>query len=54
MHVSVQLAGDELTAIFENLGNEVKGIIWGERVWQKGEVTDTAALDEAFRAGKSL
>lgn len=50
----LQLVGEELTSIFENLGNEIKGIIWGEKVWQKGEVTDTAAMDEAYKAGLNL
>ena len=42
---------DELARIFASLGNSVKGIVWGERVWQKGEVTSTKAMDEAYRAG---
>ncbi len=50
----LQLAGDELTAIFRNLGNEIKGIIWGDNVWQKGEVRDTEAMEEACRAGRSI
>ncbi|MBQ6439960.1 MAG: flavodoxin family protein [Mogibacterium sp.] len=47
----LKLAGDELTTIFSYLGNEIKGVIWGERVWQKGEVTSTKAMDEAYQAG---
>lgn len=47
----LQLAGDELTVIFQNLGNEIKGIIWGENVWQKGEVRETKAMTEAWQAG---
>ena len=47
----LKLVGDELTTIFSYLGNDVKGIIWGEGVWQKGEVTSTKAMDEAYRAG---
>ena len=50
----LQLVGEELTSIFESLGNEIKGIIWGEKVWQKGEVTDTAAMDEAYKTGLNL
>ncbi|MBQ6635759.1 MAG: flavodoxin family protein [Lachnospiraceae bacterium] len=37
----LKLVGEELTKIFENLGNKIRGIIWGEGVWQKGEVTST-------------
>ena len=40
-----------VTTIFSYLGNDVKGIIWGEGVWQKGEVTSTEAMDEAYQAG---
>lgn len=47
----LKLVGDELTTIFSYLGNEIKGVIWGERVWQKGEVTSTKAMDEAYQAG---
>lgn len=48
------LAGEELTRIFENLGDRVRGIIWGEGVWQKGEVKGTKAMDEAYRAGLNI
>jgi multimeric flavodoxin WrbA len=47
----LKLVGDELTEIFEHLGNEIKGIIWGENVWQKGEVNGTKAMEEAYQAG---
>ncbi|MBR3201606.1 MAG: hypothetical protein IKG17_09780 [Mogibacterium sp.] len=47
----LKLVGDELTTIFSYLGNEIKGVIWGERVWQKGEVTSTKAMNEAYQAG---
>ena len=47
-------AGEELTRIFENLGDRVRGIIWGEGVWQKGEVKGTKAMEEAFRAGMNI
>ena len=47
----LKLVGEELTRIFENLGNDIKGIIWGERVWQKGEVRSTKAMDEAYQTG---
>ena len=50
----LKLAGDELRAIFENLGNQIKGIIWGENVWQKGEVLNTKAMDEAYHAGRGI
>ena len=46
--------GDELTGIFQNLGNEIKGIIWGENVWQKGEVRTTKAMEEAYKAGLNI
>ena len=48
------LVGEELTKIFRELGNEIRGIIWGEGVWQKGEVLGTRAMDEAFEVGKSI
>ena len=47
----LELVGDELTGIFQNLGNEVRGIIWGENVWQKGEVKAAKAMEEAYHAG---
>lgn len=47
----LKMVGDEMTTIFSYLGNEIKGVIWGERVWQKGEVTSTKAMDEAYQAG---
>ena len=50
----LKLVGDELTDIFQNLGNEIKGIIWGENVWQKGEVKTTKAMEEAYHAGLNI
>lgn len=50
----LKLVAEELTAIFESLGNHVRAIIWGEGVWQKGEVLSTKAMDEAYQAGRSL
>lgn len=50
----LELVGDELTDIFQNLGNEIKGIIWGENVWQKGEVKTTKAMEEAYQAGLNI
>ena len=50
----LELVGEELTRIFENLGNRVRGAIWGEGVWQKGEVAETKAMDEAYQAGKTI
>lgn len=49
----LKLVGVELTTIFRQLGNQVSGIIWGEGVWQKGEVKGTKAMKEAYRAGCS-
>jgi multimeric flavodoxin WrbA len=48
------LAGEELTRIFTALGNEVRGTIWGEGVWQKGEVRSTKAMEEACQAGRTI
>lgn len=50
----LKLVGEELTAIFTELGNQVKGIIWGEGVWQKGEVTSTKAMEEAYQIGHAI
>lgn len=50
----LKLVGDELTTIFRQLGNHVKDIVWGENVWQKGEVEGTPAMDEAFCLGQSV
>ena len=50
----LRLVGEELTRIFENLGNNTKGIIWEERVWQKGEVPETAAMHKAYQTGLSV
>lgn len=44
-------AADDLRLVFENLGDTVRGVIWGEHVWQKGEVAGASAMDEARRAG---
>lgn len=46
--------GDDLKDIFTYLGNNVQPIIWGEGVWQKGEVIGTKAMDEAYRAGRNI
>ena len=48
----LKLAGEELKTIFGGLGNEIKGCIWGERVWQKREVEGTKAMEEAYQAGR--
>lgn len=45
---------DDLRAVFENLGDAVCGVVWGERVWQKGEVVGTAAMDEARALGAGI
>lgn len=50
----LKLVADELTTVFRQLGNHVKGIVWGEGVWQKGEVENTPAMDETFRLGQSV
>ena len=50
----LSLVGEELTKIFRELGNDVKGIIWGEGVWKKGEVEGTKATKDAFIAGKTI
>ena len=47
----LKMVGDELAGIFSHLGNDVKDIIWGEKVWQKGEVRGTKAMEEAYQAG---
>lgn len=44
----------DLSDIFAYLGNNVKSVIWGEGIWQKGEVIGTKAMDEAYQAGKQL
>lgn len=48
------LVGQELTKIFLELGNEIKGVIWGEGVWQKGEVESTKAMEEAYSVGIAI
>lgn len=45
---------EDLAAILENLGDSVKQIIWGERVWQKGEVLGTQAMKDAYLAGSNI
>lgn len=45
---------DDLALTLENLGDRVRQIIWGERVWQKGEVLGTKAIEEAYQAGKQV
>lgn len=45
---------DDLTDILEALGCSVRNVIWGEHVWQKGEVIGTKAMTEAYNAGKSI
>ena len=47
-------AGNDLSDIFSYLGNHVHSVIWGEGVWQKGEVLGTKAMNEAYQAGKSI
>ena len=45
---------EDLVTILENLGDRVLQVIWGERVWQKGEVIGTKAMEEAYLAGKRI
>lgn len=45
---------EDMTVILENLGDRVKQIIWGEHVWQKGEVLKTRAMEEAYLTGKKI
>lgn len=47
----LKLVGDELSEVFSGLDNRIRKIIWGENVWQKGEVKGTKAMDEAYQAG---
>lgn len=47
-------AAEDMAAILENLGDRVKQIIWGEHVWQKGEVLGTKAMEEAYLVGKRI
>lgn len=50
----LELVELELKTIFVNLGNTVKKTIWGEGVWQKGEVVSTKVMAEAYETGKNL
>ena len=50
----LELVSQELTAIFQELGNEVRGIVWGEGVWQKSEVESTKAMEEVYAVGMEL
>lgn len=45
---------EDLAAILENLGDNVKQIIWGERVWQKGEVLGAQVMKDAYLAGRNI
>lgn len=49
--VGLERVADDLMAIFANLGDTVCDVVWGERVWQKGEVLSTPAMKQAFDAG---
>lgn len=42
---------EDMRTAFESLGDCVRGVIWGERVWQKGEIAGTPAMAEARHAG---
>lgn len=45
---------EDLAMILENLGDRVRRIIYGEHVWQKGEVIGSRAMEEAYLAGKQI
>lgn len=46
--------GQDLACILENLGCICKKILYGKRVWQKGEVLQTSAMEEAYEMGRSI
>lgn len=46
--------GYDLRDILEALGCKCQTIIWGEHVWQKGEVLQTQAMEEAYNVGKHI
>lgn len=54
------LQKDDMTELLDNLrgftdclpGAKVKGLVYGEGVYQKGEVMETRAIKEAFEFGK--
>lgn len=50
----LRLVAEELSTVLGNLGCRVRTVIWGEHVWQKGEVLDTPAMQQALDAGKSI
>lgn len=52
--IGLKRVANDLTDIFSYLGNTVKSIIWGEGVWQKGEVIGTKAMTDAYQAGKNI
>lgn len=52
--VGLERTAKDLVDIFSYLGNHVNPVIWGEGVWQKGEVLGTKAMDEAYQAGRSI
>lgn len=45
---------EDLALILENLGDSVRKTIFGEHVWQKGEVIGTKAMEEAYLAGRNI
>lgn len=45
---------EDLSYILENLGDRVKQVIFGEHIWQKGEVLGTKAMEAAYLAGKNI
>lgn len=51
---SLKRNAEDMVMILENLGDRVRQVIWGERVWQKGEVIGTKAMEEAYLAGKGV
>ena len=50
----LKLVETELENIFTHLGNDIKGTIWGEKVWKKGEVLQTPAMEKAYQAGRNI
>lgn len=47
-------AAEDLEVILQNLGCRVREIIYGEHVWQKGEVLGAKAMSEAYAVGEHV
>lgn len=50
----LQRTAQDLADILTNLGDRVRQVVWGEHVWQKGEVLGTKAMADAYELGKNL